>query len=97
MTNAKTTKRALLSSIVSLILCFTMLLSTTYAWFTDTVTSANNIITAGNLDIELYHTNDDDEGEKVNEGTILFDDVKLWEPGAVVYETFKIVNEGNWH
>lgn len=95
MTNAKTTKRALLSSIVSLILCFTMLLSTTYAWFTDTVTSANNIITAGNLDIELYHTNDDDEGEKVNEGTILFDDVKLWEPGAVVYETFKIVNKGN--
>ena len=95
MTNAKTTKRALLSSIVSLILCFTMLLSTTYAWFTDTVKSANNIITAGNLDIELYHTNDIDNGEKVNEGTILFDDVKLWEPGAVAYETCEIVNEGN--
>ena len=95
MTNARTTRRALLTSIMSLILCCTMLLGTTFAWFTDTVTSANNIITAGNLDVELYHTNKVDKEEKVGIETHLFDDIKLWEPGAVVYETFKIVNEGN--
>ena len=47
------TKRALITSVVALFLCFTMLLGTTYAWFTDSVSSANNIIKAGNLDIEL--------------------------------------------
>ncbi|MBE6792802.1 MAG: hypothetical protein E7534_04805, partial [Ruminococcaceae bacterium] len=50
----KRTKRALVSSALALLLCFTMLLGTTYAWFTDSVTTVNNKIVAGNLDIELY-------------------------------------------
>ena len=93
MTN-KSTKRALLTSIMALFLCFTMLLGTTYAWFTDSVSSANNIIAAGNLDIELYHadkgTNSADE--KVTGETKLFDDVdsNLWEPGAMAWEKFTI-------
>ncbi|MBQ8817255.1 MAG: hypothetical protein IJZ83_01650 [Clostridia bacterium] len=95
MTNTKKTKRALLSSVLALFLCFAMLLGTTFAWFTDSVTSANNIITAGNLNIELYHTNDNDTNQKVDGNTKLFDDIALWEPGAVVYETFDIKNEGN--
>ena len=49
MTNLKTTKRALLSSVVALLVCFTMLLGTTFAWFTDSVTSANNIIQTGSM------------------------------------------------
>ena len=55
MTKKKQTKRALLSSIVSLILCFTMLLGTTFAWFTDTASTGRNVIKSGNLDIELYY------------------------------------------
>lgn len=94
MTNIKATKRALGSSVLALFLCFAMLLGTTFAWFTDSVTSANNIITAGNLDVELYHTNAKDTDEKVGETTELFDDIALWEPGAIVYENFKVVNEG---
>ena len=54
MTNAKSTKKALIASVLSLVLCFTMLLGTTFAWFTDSVTSSNNIIKAGNLDVEMY-------------------------------------------
>ena len=94
MTNTKNTKRALLSSVVALFLCFAMLLGTTFAWFTDSVASANNIITAGNLNIELYHTDNADKRASVNGNTTLFDDVVLWEPGAVAYETFEIANEG---
>ncbi|MBQ8850745.1 MAG: hypothetical protein IJ011_10470, partial [Clostridia bacterium] len=86
MTNKKSTKRALIASVISLLLCFTMLMGTTYAWFTDSVTSANNIITTGNLDVELYHTDKAATKEKVTSTTELFDDVELWEPGAVVYE-----------
>lgn len=93
--NFKTTKRALFMSIISLFLCFTMLLGTTFAWFTDSVTSMNNIIVSGNLDVELYHTNKNDTNEKVTSKTVLFDDIALWEPGAVAYENFKITNEGN--
>ena len=95
MTNTKSTKRALLTSVLALFLCFTMLLGTTFAWFTDSVTSANNIIKAGNLDIELYHSDKAVTDEKVGENTKLFDEVALWEPGAVVYETLEVVNEGD--
>lgn len=53
MTNPKQTKRALLMSLLSLLLCCAMLIGSTFAWFTDSVTSGNNKIIAGNLDIEL--------------------------------------------
>lgn len=95
MLKSKTTKSALISSVIALVLCFTMLIGSTFAWFTDSITSANNIIKSGNLDIELYHTDDTDAHEKVGSNTVLFDDVALWEPGAVVYETFEVVNEGS--
>ncbi len=89
-----TTKRALFSSIVSMLVCVSMLLGSTFAWFTDSVTVANNQIVAGNLDIELYHSNRVDTDQKVESDTPLFDDVTLWEPGAVAYENLKITNEG---
>ena len=94
MTNKRSTKRALIASVISLMLCFTMLMGTTYAWFTDSVASTNNIITSGNLDVALYHTDKKDTEQEVKSDTKLFDDIELWEPGAVVYETFKVVNEG---
>ena len=96
MTKRRSTKNALISSVLALVLCFTMLLGTTYAWFTDSVTSATNIIAAGNLDIELYHTNSVDTLENVKGNTNLFDDVtpSLWEPGAMAFEEFTVANEG---
>ena len=57
MTNRKSTRRALTLSVISLLLCVAMLVGTTYAWFTDSVTSSNNIIKSGNLDIELEYWN----------------------------------------
>jgi predicted ribosomally synthesized peptide with SipW-like signal peptide len=74
-----------------------MLIGTTYAWFTDSVSSDNNTIQAGNLDIELYHTNKNDTEEQVTETTKLFDDVdaKLWEPNAMAYEKFLLKNVGD--
>ena len=94
MTNKKTTKRALTASIVSLMLCFTMLLGTTYAWFTDSVTSTNNIIKAGNLDIELEYWNGT-AYEKVTDTTELFDNEALWEPGHTEVAYLKISNIGS--
>ena len=100
MNNRKTTKRALWSSVVSLLLCFAMLMGTTYAWFTDSVTSANNIIKAGNLDVEMYWADgaqavptDDADWTDASTGAIFNYD--LWEPGYVQVRHIKIANKGS--
>ena len=90
----KNTNKALFSSVVALILCCSMLVGTTFAWFTDEVKSGVNQIVAGNLDVELYHQDKAGYG-KVDTTTTLFDDVTLWEPGAVTYENLTVANEGN--
>ena len=94
MTKSKSTKRALLMSGLALFACISMLVGSTFAWFTDSVTSGRNVIAAGNLDVELYHSNAKDTDERVTASTKLFDDIELWEPGAVVYENLQIANEG---
>ena len=94
MTNKKTTKKALIASVISLLLCFTMLLGTTYAWFTDSVTSTNNIIKSGNLDVELYWSKDASTWNKVDANTNVFSN-ELWEPGHTEVVYLKVVNEGS--
>ena len=94
MTNRKTTRRALVLSLLSLLLCCSMLVGTTFAWFTDSVTSGNNQIVAGNLDVELYNAIGKDESKKVSESTKLFDEITLWEPGVVAYENLTVANVG---
>ena len=49
MNNKKTTKRALLSSVMAIVLCLAMLIGTTFAWFTDSASTAVNKIQAGTL------------------------------------------------
>ncbi len=88
-------KRALLSSVISLVLCFSMLLSTTYAWFTDSVTSTNNIIQSGNLDVELeYWDSDAKKWKDVKQETPLFEESTLWEPGHTQVVYLRVANEG---
>jgi len=93
------TRNALFMSVLSLLLCVSMLVGTTFAWFTDEVTSGINTIAAGNLDIEMYHTNGKVTDEKVASATDLFLDLNgekiLWEPGVVSYENIKIANVGS--
>ena len=97
MTTSKNTKRALLSSVLAMVLCVAMLVGTTFAWFTDRVVSGNNRIAAGNLDVELYHGANLDE--TVNEATGLFTQADgtaiKWEPGVIAYENFKVENAGS--
>ena len=98
MTN-KTTKRALIASIIALVLCILMLIGTTAAWFTDSVSNTNNIIKSGNVDVELWHTNKADVTEEVDGSTALFTNVNgekmLWEPNQSTGEVFTIKNVGS--
>ncbi len=95
MKRKNATRRALFTSMLSLLLCVTMFVGTTFAWFTDEVKSGINTITAGNLDVELYHSDKAVKDEQVKNTTTLFDDVALWEPGAVAYENLQVKNVGN--
>ncbi len=79
MNNAKTTRKALFTSIMALIICVTMLMGTTFAWFTDTATVAVNTIKSGNLKIDLV----DETGASLKGETLSFgDEDTLWEPGC---------------
>ena len=101
MTNKKNTKKALLSSVLSLVLCLTMLIGTTFAWFTDSVTSANNIIKSGNLKVSLEYMDgtkevadvESNEWKDASQEAIF--DYSLWEPGYVSVRHIKIGNEGS--
>ncbi len=105
MTKSKNTKRALLASIISMLMCFTMLIGSTFAWFTDTATTNVNKIQAGTLKIalEMY---DEANGEWVDAEGKTLEFVKsedapegeaiLWEPG-VTYKLpkLRVRNDGN--
>ena len=93
MTKRTHTKRALLVSVLSMLLCLSMLVGSTFAWFTDSVTSGKNKIVAGNLDVELY-AKVDGEYTQVDENTNLFMDNALWEPGHVEVVNLKVSNLG---
>ena len=93
MTNKKT-RRALLSSVLSLVLCCSMLIGTTFAWFTDSVTSTGNIIKSGTLDVEMSWSNTKDgEYEDASKGAIF--NYKFWEPGYVDIKYIKLENVGD--
>lgn len=90
----KHTKQALFHSIVALILCCSMLVGTTFAWFTDEVTSGVNKIQAGNLDIELEYL-DGGDWKPVKSDKSVFPEGILWEPGHTEVVYLRIVNKGN--
>ena len=101
MTNRKSTKRALLGSVMAMVLCLAMLVGATFAWFTDTASTNVNKIQAGNLDVALEMK--DASGQWVPAEGKTLDFVKaaageqvLWEPGCT-YElpALRIRNNGN--
>ena len=98
MTKKYSTKKALISSILILCMCFSMLLGTTFAWFTDDVTAANNVIQTGTLKVGMYWADGTkavpaEEGwTDASTGSIFNND--KWEPGYVEVRHIKIANEG---
>ena len=89
MNNKRATKRALLTSVMALVMCVVMLVGTTFAWFTDTASTGVNKIQAGNLDIELQMKDNDGNWVKAEGKTLTFKTKYnrsaykiLWEPGC---------------
>ena len=100
--NKKAKKRALLTSVMALVMCVVMLVGTTFAWFTDTASTGVNKIVSGNLKVDIIGANSDSHIEMLNftkaagatdaeAGAEI-----LWEPGCrYLTEGFRIANKGN--
>ncbi len=96
----KSTKKALVLSLLSLVVCISMLVGSTFAWFTDNVVSAGNVIKSGNLDVTLewLEGNADPNAENAQwmdaSQTAIFN-YELWEPGYTCVRHVKIANVGS--
>ena len=111
MNNRKATKRALLTSVMALVMCVVMLVGTTFAWFTDTASTNVNKIQAGNLQLKLEMATGwdaggnpttwaDAEGQTLNflvNGAVPAQGAQiLWEPGCTYkLPELRISNVGN--
>ena len=98
MTNSKSTKRALLTSVLALLMCVAMLIGTTFAWFTDTASTGVNKIVSGNLKVDIISAKSDSHIEKLNftKAAGAESEALLWEPGCrYLTEGFRIANKGN--
>ena len=93
--NSKNTKRALLTSVLAMVVCLAMLVGSTFAWFTDTATTGINKIQSGNLDVELEYSKDFAEWKKVDNTTKVFEDSTEWEPGRTEIVYLRVKNAGN--
>ena len=93
-----TTKSALLTSAMALLLCFAMLLGTTFAWFTDTASTAVNKIQSGTLKVDIVK---EDGVTSIKNESMSFVNKDgsaniLWEPGATfMTPAFKIKSTGS--
>lgn len=76
---------AIVAAALSVVLCVGLLVGTTVAWFTDTVSSTGNSITAGALAVEL------------NDGSseALFTSDTVWAPGTSQRRSVRVENVGS--
>ena len=100
MKKSKSSMRALLKCGLALLLCISMLIGGTYAWFTDEVTSSGNIIQSGNLDIDMqwaekYEGDATAWNDAAGENAKPVFDYQDWEPGYTEVRYIKVTNEGN--
>ena len=89
------TKRALLTSVLALVLSLAMLAGSTFAWFTDTASTGVNRIVSGNLDVGLEYWDKESGWLDAENSKDLFDENALWEPGYTQIVYLKVKNGGN--
>ena len=93
----KSMKKSLFSSVVVMLLCVSMLIGTTFAWFTDSASSKNNVIQTGKLDAEMYWSDelldaDSDDWNNASNATVF--NYNNWEPGYTDVKYIKVANAG---
>jgi len=88
-------RQQLIATLVSIALCCAMLIGTTFALFTESITTGVNRIESGNLDVVLKWSKDFGAWAEVTEETSVFSEESLWEPGHLETAYFEISNAGS--
>ena len=94
----KAVKRSIILCALSLVLCVALLVGSTFAWFSDSITNSGNTISAGNLTAQWSYRilNDDTAAyEPVSEELALFSADTVWQPGEPHGYDFKVENTGS--
>lgn len=84
----------LAANIVAIAVMCTILLGSTFAWFTDSVGSSGNKIQAGTLKVDLELLDNDGDWHSVKDENKPIFDYCNCEPGYTDIKIFKVVNEG---
>ena len=88
--------KALIMSVLSLVVCMSLFVGSTFAWFTDSAVGKNQVIQSGNLDMVVTASTSGEESDyEVVENKELFSSTALWEPGHVEYAYVRVENNGD--
>ena len=89
----------MVTSAISMVLCCTMFLGTTMAWFTDSVITAGNRITIGTLAVDLVHSTETTRRslnpEKEDHAKYVFEPNIVWVPNRFEARKLTVINSGN--
>lgn len=92
-------KGRIIRAIAALMLCCTLMIGATYAWFSDSASTGINTVTAGNLDVELTYQDPDNPllwPDATDRNLFGEDTMTNWEPGMVVKsDVFRVENKGS--
>ena len=99
MQKERSLKQRIVAAIMALVMLMTSLLGTTFAWFTDSVTSSGNVIQTGKLDAQMYWSDElldsnSDEWNNAEGATPVFN-YNNWEPGYTEVKYVKVSNAGS--
>ncbi|MBP3392536.1 MAG: hypothetical protein J6L76_07105 [Clostridia bacterium] len=94
MTKKRSTKSTLVMSALALVMCISLLVGSTFAWFTDEVSSTGNKIEAGTLYIDMLVMDADGEYESIKASKAPVFNYDKWEPGYTKAVNVKVVNNG---
>lgn len=87
----KSIRHVLTASVLAVVLCTTMLIGATFAWFTSSSSVGVNTIQTGTLKVQIV----DADGNEI-QNAISFDAAENWQPGATyTTEGFAVKNAGN--
>ncbi len=89
----KNTLKQAVCSMLVLVMTVSALLGTTFAWFTDIVSSNGNVIASGNLDAAMEWSDDLSTWTDASSGPIF--NYNKWEPGYTEVKYIRITNGGN--
>ena len=86
---------SLVANIFAIIITSLILIGSTFAWFTDSVTSSGNKIQAGTLTIDLELRDADGNWSSIKDSQEAIFNYANWEPGYTDVKILKVENEGS--